>query len=147
MKYEQIYNWKMVRNLINKTIVSHFAYKEITTENDDRKVEEWLLKDEMADTFAFAEESISRQIMLDVPCLKKYYLELMSVWVAFFDFKFINFANEKTDNAYSQITINYNKATEWLQENKDKFVCKESASDTTIADLMKFNYNKKPKVF
>ena len=135
-KHKKIYDWKDVKHIINITIYNSFADKAGELEKDKHSA------------FYTAERNISKRLMYYVPCLELCKDELINIWVAFFDFMFISKANEKNENAYSQITTNYRQAIEWIEAHKDE-ICKKYApkeSITNVNDYVKIHKNKSQKL-
>jgi len=131
-EYKPIYVWKEIKHFINPTFYSKIADKEGE------------LKSEFKVTFKNAEESISKRMLYYIPCLAKCHLDLLNIFSSLFDFMFIGHAQEKNTEGYSQITTNYNKAMDWLEENKNTY-CKrfDGNSELKMSDIFKMDSTKR----
>lgn len=110
-----IFKWEEVQAFINPTIRYHFVINEDNLQMAESKKQ----------TFAIAEQNITSRIKFYVPCVAQHASDFIHIFAAFFDFMFIGEANEKHDTSYSQITENYNKALEWLEEHGGDYCVKQ----------------------
>ena len=126
MTDELIMSWDNIKDFLNPTIMKHFLKdggKKDISEVDMSK-------------YRNAEASVSGELRSYLPCFNKHSKGLVRIWASIFNFTFIGLANEKNDNGFSQITVNYNKALEWLNSDEAKKYCRSSDADLSISDFI-----------
>jgi hypothetical protein len=113
----------------------------------------YFLKDEDKDEvdlekYANAESNVSAELRSYLPCFNRNSEGLNRIWASIFNFTFIGLANEKNENGFSQITVNYNKALEWLESEEAKQYCNSKPdSEIDATDFIKIGQKNQDSIF
>ena len=127
---------KDMKDIINPTIRKRFIKPDSKTEEVDMT------------KYIEAERNVTAELRIYIPCFSKESRGLTRIWASLFNFTFIGEANEKNEQGFSQITINYNKAMEFLQSDEAKKYCQSNAeAELSVSDFMRFGQQEIVVVF
>jgi hypothetical protein len=121
-EYKQIMPWGRIKDAINPTLRRHF----IKTDNNGAEIVDM-------DKYSDAEQSVSLELKRYIPCFNNDSRGLTRIWASMFNFTYIGLCQEKNEQSYSQITINFNKAMEFLESEEAKQYCIDTADDEITA--------------